>query len=244
MKTANTQHMTTHPAYIAAREQATKLEDQRSKLEQEIDSLNASRNKAQTGNPWLAAGVAALQGDSPDAPKLAELTRRRDAVAAAISPAHMAIHDAVRVASREYYKTQAPATLKALDGLVASLEGVLTACEAFTALRDEGESQGYDADASGLPIANDEKFSLWVKDALPELKRDADRLRDSIDPSLDEAVMTIQALSNLNIYGIRLKLGEIGDIAARYGRELIRSGSAEESSPGRSRMSKLKQLIG
>lgn len=244
MKTANTQHMNSHPAYIAARAQATKLADEHSKLEQEINSLNATRNKAQTGNAWLAAGVAALEGGSPTSPKLSELTRRRDAIAGAIVPAHREIHNAARLASREYFTTQAPATLSAMDGLLSALDGVLVACDAFKTLRDTGDSLGYDHDSSGLPLAIDEKFSEFVKEALPELKRDADRLRDSIDSSLDDAVMTIHALANLNIYGISLKLGETGNVPARYGRELIRCGNAEETTPGRARMSKLKQLIG
>lgn len=244
MKTANTQHMTQHPAYKAAREQADRLAAEHAKIQSEIEAIHAQRNKTKDGDLWLAAGVAALEGDSADAPKLADLTRRANAIYYSIGPAHMAIHGAVRLASSEYWKTQAPATLKAMDSLVASLESVLVACNEFETIRDQGESLGYDSDSGGLPIGADQRYRVWAEEMLPELRKDADRLRDSLDPGLDDAVMTIQALSNLNIYGISLKGGEIGDIKARYARELIRCGSAEESSPGRSRMTKLKNLIG
>lgn len=244
MKTANTQHMTAHPAYVVAREQATKLTAEHAKIQAEIEAIHAQRNKTKDGDLWLAAGVAALEGDSADAPKLADLTRRANAIYYSIGPAHKAIHGAVRVASREYWKRQATATLKALDSLVASLESVLIACDAFKTIRDQGESLGYDSDSGGLPIGTDQRYRVWAEEMLPELRKDADRLRDSLDHSLDDAVMTIQALSNLNIYGISLKAGEIGDIKARYARELIRTGSAEETTPGRSRMEKLMSLIG
>lgn len=237
-------HISKTPAYATARDQANRLQDELAKLELEIDALSTSRNKPQTGNAWLDAGVAALSGDLPDSPKLSELTRRRDAIATAILPAHHEVHNAVRTVSREYYKTQAPATLTALDSLADSLESVLIACDAFKTIRDQGESLGYDAYASSLPLAIDEKFSLWVKEALPELRRDADKLRDSLDKTLDDSTITVLALADISIFGTNLKSGETGEINARYGRELIRSGTAEESSPGRSRMSKLKSLLG
>lgn len=242
MKTAKTQPMTAHPAYVAAREQATKLSDQLAKLDQEIETLNASRNK--TAGNWLASGLSAIAGDTLVGPKLEELTRRRNAIYYAISPAHRAIGDAIRQASREYYASQAPATLAAMDGLIAALDGVQVACNAFKTIRDTGDSLGFDSDAAGIPVGADEQFSVWVKENLPELKRDADRLRDLLDQSLDDATVTILALVKINIYGINLKVGEMGDIKARYARELIRTGSAEESSPGRARLSKLNNLIG
>lgn len=236
--------MTQTHAYAAAREQATRLEEERSKLDQEIAAIDAKRHKAQTENTWLAAGLSALAGAAPDAPELAELTRRRDAIASAITPAHMAVHDAVRDVSREYYKTRVASVVEAMDGLILALDGVVVACETFQTIRETGESLGYNAEASGLPIAVEKKYSEWVKANLPGLKHDADRLRDSIDPSLDDAVVTVLALSNINIYGVNLKIGETGEVSARYARELIRSGSAEETTPGRARMSKLKNLIG
>ena len=244
MKTANTQHMTAHPAYVAAREQATKLAAEHAKIQAEIEAIHAQRNKTKDGDLWLAAGVAALEGDSPDAPKIADLTRRANAIYYSIGPAHMAIHGAVRVASREYWKTQAPATLKALDSLVASLESVLVACNEFETIRDEGESLGYDSDASGLPIGADQRYRAWAEEMLPELRKDAARLRDSLDKTLDDSTITILALTDISIFGANLKSGETGEINARHGRELIRSGTAEESSPGRARLTKLKSLIG
>lgn len=244
MKATQIPHMTAHPSYIAARVQADRLAAEHSKIQAEIEAIHAQRNKTKDGDLWLAAGVAALEGDSAEAPKIADLTRRANAIYYSIGPAHMAIHGAVRVASREYWETQAPATIAALDGLITALDGVLTACEAFKTIRHTGESLGFDADASNLPIGADERYSTWVSDALPNLKRSTDRLRDSLDTSLDDAVMTIRALGNINIYGINLRLGESGDVPARHGRELIRSGSAEETTPGRARMSKLKNLIG
>lgn len=243
MKTSSTQHMTQHPAYKAARETADRLAAEHAKIQAEIEAINARRNKDK-GNIALAAGLSALDGDVLINPKLEELNRRSSAIYFAIGPAARAIGDAIRQASREYYATQAPAVLAAMDGLIAALDGVLTAGEAFKAIRDTGEALGYDYDASGLPIAADERFTEFVNVALPELKRDADRLRDSLDTTLDESVMTIQALSNINLYGISLKIGESADVPARAGRELVRGGSAEATTPGRVRMSKLKNLIG
>lgn len=234
--------LTKTPVYVAAREQANRLQDELAKLELEIDALSTSRIAAQTGNAWLARGVAALEGDLPDSPKLAELTRRRDAVARAIRPAHLEIEAATRSASRDYFQTQANAVLDAEDGLIVALESVLAACAVFKSIRGEGEALGYDPESSGLPLSIDKKFSDWVDATLPELKKDADRLRDSLDKSLDHSSIYVLALCDMPLYG--LKCGEAGQVPARIAKELVRSGTAEESSPGRSRMSKLKSLIG
>ena len=199
MKTSSPQHMTQHHAYKAARETADRLAAEHAKIQAEIEAINARRNKDK-GNIALAAGLSALEGDTLVSPKLEELNRRSSAIYLAISPAARAIGDAIRQASREYYKTQAPAVLAAMDGLVAALDGVLTAGEAFKAIRDTGEALSYDYDASGLPIAADERFTEFVKEALPELRRDAARLKDSFDTSLNDSVVTILALSKINTY--------------------------------------------
>lgn len=229
-------HLTKTPAYIAARSQANRLQDELAKLDLEISALQAEAKQSATDNPILSAGIAALE-DARPSPKLGDLMRRKEAIYYAIGPAHSQIYLAEQAESREYFKTEAPATLAALDGLIASLEGVLSACTPFKAIRERGESLGYDSGATGLPVFADKLYSDWVEGRLAELKRDADRLRDSLDTSLDNATLNIVALSDMPTYGLRC--GDTGHIPARVAREYIRIGSAEVADI----RSKLKKLL-
>ena len=214
--------------YKAACEQVTQLQNELARLDDEIETLNkpARPAEASTGNKALLAGLAALKGRRPDkdkaAEKRAELCSMRETVAAAITPAYIEVNAAVRDASRAYFKSREREFLSAMDTLGAAFDGVLSASKAFQAMRDEGERLGYDASLAAVPYKADIDR---IAALLPELRKEADRLRDSLNPKLRDEHLHIRALVDLPLYG--LKIGQMDRVPALLARELIRSSHAE-----------------
>lgn len=222
-------HLNENPAYIAAREQATRLERELARLDAEIVDHDASALSAVQffGDRRLHAGIAVLDGDvSNQSEKRAKLCTARAAVADAITPAHREIDNTIRQASRDYFKGHASAVLAALDGLVAALDGVVAAGAAFQAIRDAGEKLGYDVDTTSLPLSADKSYTEYANGWLPDLRKSADALRDSLDPSLDVGRLHVRALIDMPTHA--LKVGQLGSIPTRQARELIRDSRAEE----------------
>lgn len=220
-----------NPAYVTARDQATRLQNELAKLDAEIAAHDASalESTAFSGAAKLHAGLVILDGKPFNSSKQrADLCERRAALAASIAPAHNELESVGRKLSREYFNGRAPDLLAALDGLVAALASVVAAGDAFKNIREAGESLGYDYEAAGLPVAADRPYSEWVEGRLPELRKSADRLRDSLDDSLDK-LPPLQVRALCDVHG--LKCGQYGAIPAREARELLRCSSVEVADP-------------
>lgn len=217
-------------AYIAARKLVERLQKELIRLDNEIAAHDASAIEAKefSGNPILRIGLAVLDGQPSNLPqKRMELCTAREAISAAIVPAIVEIEKIKKQASMEYFKSQSLAVLEAMDALVASLNGVVNTGAAFEAIRHKAESLGYDSDSSGLPISVDKSYTELANSFLPELRKDADRLRDSLDKSLDNSTLRIRVLLDTPW----LKGGQCGSIPTRVAREMIRSNQAEEVAP-------------
>lgn len=223
-------HIDHNPAFLAARETASRLQSELTRLNSEIVAHNAAAHLAansQCGDAVLNAGIAILDGVVSVDLQLAELMRKRDTVSAAVVPALRDVQRVERAASSGYYQTQAAAVLAAMDGLVAALDSVVASGAAFESIRDNGARLGYDIHSTGLPIAAETLHIQYANDVLPELRRDADRLRDSLDTSLDTGTLYIRALIDLpehNLMG-----GDTGAVPTRQARTLMLDNQAEPS---------------
>ena len=107
-------------------------------------------------------------------------------------------------------------------------------------MRDAGNELGYDSHSSNLPTSLDVPYIEMISDRLPELRNDADRLRDSLDATLDAGKMFIKAMIDINAHG--LKCGEHGHVPTRQAREMIRSHHAEAADEQAQRRSRLQKL--